>query len=666
MGKLAQAEDVGVVLGPAMNIKRSPLCGRNFEYYSEDPLVSSKMAAGTVTGIQSQNVGTSPKHFLANNQEYYRMSSDSVVDERTLREIYLASFEGMVIEAKPWTIMCSYNRINGTYASENRKFLTDILKNEWGFEGCVLTDWGACNNPVDSLKAGLDLEMPGPVKCNERKIIEAVQTGELAGEDLDQAVEKILKVIFDYCDNHIEGASYDFDTGHKIAKKIAEESAVLLKNEDSILPIKESERVVIIGEYAKNPRYQGGGSSHVHPYHVTNAWECLKDRAGISYEKGFDDKLGKAYIKEAAAAAEHADKAVIFAGLPDSYESEGIDRNNLDLPVWQNELIEAVAAVQPNTIIVLHNGSPVAMPWIKSVKAVLEMYLGGEAAGEATADILYGKTNPCGHLAESFPVRIEDTPSYPYFGVERDKVYYREGVLTGYRYYETMKRNVLFPFGHGLSYTEFEYSGLKVEKDQMLDTETLQVDVTVKNKGMMAGKMLVQLYVGNPEMRQVVRPVRELRRFQKVYLEPGEVKTVTFQLNKRDFSYWNETIHDWYAATGIYKIQIGLSASEIVCEKEVKVISTNTVKPVYTVNSPMGDIMKHPAAAQILAQMIGAAGGNADQASSENEGEVISKEALAASAQMTTLRSMVYFVPDADIDQMQQLVDIINAQLQEE
>lgn len=666
MGKLAQAEDVGVVLGPAMNIKRSPLCGRNFEYYSEDPLVSSKMAAGTVTGIQSQNVGTSPKHFLANNQEYYRMSSDSVVDERTLREIYLASFEGMVIEAKPWTIMCSYNRINGTYASENRKFLTDILKNEWGFEGCVLTDWGACNNPVDSLKAGLDLEMPGPVKCNERKIIEAVQTGELAGEDLDQAVEKILKVIFDYCDNHIEGASYDFDTGHKIAKKIAEESAVLLKNEDSILPIKESERVVIIGEYAKNPRYQGGGSSHVHPYHVTNAWECLKDRAGISYEKGFDDKLGKAYIKEAAAAAEHADKAVIFAGLPDSYESEGIDRNNLDLPVWQNELIEAVAAVQPNTIIVLHNGSPVAMPWIKSVKAVLEMYLGGEAAGEATADILYGKTNPCGHLAESFPVRIEDTPSYPYFGVERDKVYYREGVLTGYRYYETMKRNVLFPFGHGLSYTEFEYSGLKVEKDQILDTETLQVDVTVKNKGMMAGKMLVQLYVGNPEMRQVVRPVRELRRFQKVYLEPGEVKTVTFQLNKRDFSYWNETIHDWYAATGIYKIQIGLSASEIVCEKEGKVISTNTVKPVYTVNSPMGDIMKHPAAAQILAQMIGAAGGNADQASSENEGEVISKEALAASAQMTTLRSMVYFVPDADIDQMQQLVDIINAQLQEE
>lgn len=665
LGKLAQAEDVSVILGPAMNIKRSPLCGRNFEYYSEDPLVSSQIAAGTVKGVQGEGVGTSPKHFLANNQEYYRMTSNSVVDERTMREIYLASFEEMVKAAKPWTIMCSYNRINGTYACENRTYLTDILRDEWGFDGYVVTDWGACDDPVDSMKAGLDLEMPGPGTDNVRRIVEAVKDGKLEEVVLNQAVERILNIVMRYVEGHKESV-YDFEAGHETAKKIAEECAVLLKNEEGVLPLKEPEKVLIVGPYAKTPRYQGGGSSHINPYKVSGAWDILKENVNAAYVEGYseeDSARNQRLLDEALLAAKEVKKVVIFAGLPDAYESEGYDRKHMGLPPVQNALIEAICAVNKNTIVVLHNGSPVEMPWIADVKAVLEVYLGGEAVGAATADLLYGKANPSGRLAETFPLRLADTPTYPYYGVEKKDVVYREGVMVGYRYYETMKKEVLFPFGHGLSYTDFTYSDLELDKPEMADAEVLQVSVRVKNVGNMAGKEVVQLYVAN-QAEDVVRPIRELRGFEKVTLAPGEEKTVTFTLDKRAFAYWDIEQHDWYAPTGDYRIQIGISAAEIALEKKVKVNSTTVLKLHFDINTALGDMMKHPVAMGVLQQAMGAMLAGAD-AQDTGEESVLNKEAMAATAAAMPLRSLLSFSPEAKVEQLEQLVAGINMAIEQ-
>lgn len=665
LGKLAQAEEVSVILGPAMNIKRSPLCGRNFEYYSEDPLVSSRIAAGTVKGVQGEGIGTSPKHFLANNQEYYRMTSNSVVDERTMREIYLASFEEMVKDAKPWTMMCSYNRINGTYACENQTYLTDILRDEWGFDGYVMTDWGACDDPVLSIKAGLDLEMPGPGTDNVRRIIAAVKDGKLEEEVLTRAVERILNIVMRYTEGHRESV-YDFEAGHETAKRIAEECAVLLKNEDKVLPLKEEEKVLIVGPYAETPRYQGGGSSHINPYQVTGAWDTLKENVNVAYAEGYseeDSEKNRRLFDEVLTAAKEVKKVVIFAGLPDSYESEGYDRKYMRLPQVQNDLIKTVCAVNENTIVVLHNGSPVEMPWIAEVKAVLEVYLGGEAVGAATADLLYGKANPSGRLAETFPLRLEDTPTYPYYGVEKENVPYREGVMVGYRYYETMKKEVLFPFGHGLSYTDFVYSDLELDKAKMADTDVLQVSVKVKNTGDIAGKEVVQLYVASCT-EDVVRPLRELRGFEKVTLAPGEEKRVTFALDKRAFAYWDIEQHDWYAPTGEYQIQIGISAAEIVLEKTVKVNSTTVLKPHFDMNTALGDMMKHPVAMGVLQQAMGAmmAGANVSDSGEES---VLSKEAMAATAAAMPLRSLLSFSPEAKAEQLEQLVAAINMAIEQ-
>lgn len=665
LGKLAQAEDVSMILGPAMNIKRSPLCGRNFEYYSEDPLVSSQIAAGTVKGVQGEGVGTSPKHFLVNNQEYYRMTSNSVVDERTMREIYLASFEEMVKDAKPWTMMCSYNRINGTYACENKTYLTDILRDEWGFDGYVVTDWGACDDPVDSMKAGLDLEMPGPGTDNVRRIVDAVNDGKLEEAVLNQAVERILNVVMRYVEGRKESV-YDFEAGHENAKKIAEECAVLLKNEERVLPLKEQEKVLIVGPYAKIPRYQGGGSSHINPYKISGAWDTLKENVNVAYVEGYseaDSEKNQRLFDEVLTAAKEVKKVVIFAGLPDSYESEGFDRKHMRLPQVQNDLIKAVCAVNENTIVVLHNGSPVEMPWIADVKAVLEVYLGGEAVGAATADLLYGKANPSGRLAETFPLRLEDTPTYPYYGVEKKDVVYREGVMVGYRYYETMKKDVLFPFGHGLSYTDFTYSDLELDRPEMADTEVLQASVKVKNTGNMAGKEVVQLYVA-ARTEDVVRPVRELRGFEKVALAPGEEKTVTFMLDKRAFAYWDIEQHDWYAPTGEYRIQIGISAAEIALEKTVKVNSTTVLKPHFDINTALGDMMKHPVAMGVLQQAMGAMLADADVQDTGEE-SVLSKEAMAATAAAMPLRSLLSFSPEAKAEQLEQLVAGINMAIEQ-
>lgn len=593
------------------------------------------------------------------------MSSSSVVDEQTLREIYLASFEGMVREAKPWTVMCSYNRINGTYACENKTYLTDILRGEWGFDGYVMTDWGALDDPVESLKAGLDLGMPGPSPDNAARIVQAVKSGRLNEGVLDTAVERILNIVLRYLEKHEKGAVYDFEEGHKKAGKIETESAVLLKNEDGILPLKASEKVLLIGEYAKKPRYQGGGSSHINPWKISSVWDKIGEQENVSWTQGYTDSKkdmdGPRYLKEAVELAKNADKAVIFCGLPEACETEGVDRKTLDMPESQCELIQAVSEVQPNTVVVLHNGSAVTMPWIDSVKGVLELYLGGEASGIAAADLLYGAVNPSGRLAETFPLRLEDTPTYPYYGVEKDDVLYREGRLVGYRYYTTLQKPVLFPFGYGLSYTSFSYSNLRTDRTAMTDEEMIKVSVDVTNTGDMAGKEVVQLYVQNPFIHEV-RPLRELREFQKIFLAPGETKTVEFLLGKRAFAEWNPKIKDWFVPAGSYQIQICANAHQVIMEERVSITNAVPPKVVFTVNTPMGDIMAHPVGKQILGQAMGPVMGMFDTARSDDDEDpgMVSEEMAAATAASMPVRSLLSFSPDAKLEQLEQLVQSIN------
>ena len=459
LGKECQAEDVSVILGPAVNIKRSPLCGRNFEYFSEDPYLASEMAAAHIKGVQSQNVGTSLKHFAANNQEFRRLTCSSEIEERTLREIYLAAFETAVKEGKPKTVMCSYNRVNGEFASENHKLLTEILRDEWGFDGYVMSDWGAVNDRVKGLEAGMDLEMPGNEGRGDIKILEAVKSGKLKEEVLDTAVERILNIIFQYVDNCMPG-EFNLEEHHEIAEKIAEESIVLLKNED-ILPLQISEqKIAFIGEFAEKPRFQGGGSSHINAYKVESAMDAVKGNKNVVYAQGYsleEDIVHEELVKEAVRTASESDIAVVFAGLPDSFESEGYDRSHMKMPHCQNILIEEISKVQPNVVVVLHNGSPVEMPWADKVKGILELYLCGQASGRAAVNILTGKVNPSGKLAETFPIKLSDNPSYLNFPGDGQKVEYAEGIFVGYRYYDKKEMEVRYPFGHGLSYTTFDY-----------------------------------------------------------------------------------------------------------------------------------------------------------------------------------------------------------------
>ena len=667
LGKECQAEDVSVILGPAMNIKRSPLCGRNFEYYSEDPLVSTELGTAYIQGVQSRNVGTSPKHFMANNQEYHRMTSNSVMNERTMREIYLAAFEGAVRRAKPWTVMNSYNKLNGTYLCENKEMLTDILRKEWGFDGFVMTDWGAMNDRVQALKAGCNLEMPYSGGGTDAEIIAAVKSEELEESILDRSCEEFLNIVFRYAKNRDETAVFDRKKDHELARKLEEECIVLLKNEGNLLPIKEHTRTAFIGKYAKEPRYQGGGSSHINSTHVESAWEMAPDKEYVTYAKGFDDRedaVDEKLLAEAVETAKNAEMAVIFAGLPDNFESEGYDRKHLGMPNCQNRLIEEIAKVQENTVVVLHNGAPVEMPWINDVKAVLEVYLGGQAVGGAAVNVLYGKTNPSGRLPETFPVRLQDTPCYLTYGGEQDTSEYTEGVFVGYRYYTSRDMKVLFPFGHGLSYTAFDYSSLTVSRDAIRESEGLQVTVDVTNTGSMAGKEVVQLYVAAKDSK-AIRPVRELRAFDKIALQPGETKTVSFMLDARAFSYWNMEIHDWYAETGNYEIQIGRSAEEMILTKEIRVESEKAIPKVFTLNSTMGEIMADPKGKAILEQAMGAMMGNsqaaemADQA--KGDSSVINDEMLAATMEAMPLRQMLSFIPGMQKELLEQLVAALNA-----
>ena len=598
LGEECVAEDLAVLLGPGINMKRSPICGRNFEYYSEDPVVAGELGAAFVNGVQEHGVGTSLKHFAANNQEWRRMSISAEIDERTLREIYLAAFETVVKKAQPWTIMCSYNRINGVYSCENDWLLNKVLRDEWGFEGLVMTDWGAMDERVPSLKAGLDLEMPDCHGETDKLIVKAVQSGELEESVLDTAVERILTMVDKYLTARkgIDPASmvhplpssvergYDVAAHHALARTTAEQSAVLLKNED-ILPLQKDKKIAFIGEFAKVPRIQGGGSSHINNTSVESALDAAGD--SVSYAQGFhidEETTDETLLQEAITLAKESDVAVIFAGLPDSFESEGFDRTHLNMPANQNELIARISEVQPNVVVVLHSGSPIAMPWLDKVAGVLQMYLAGQASGGAAVNLLFGDATPCGKLAETFPLHLEDNPSYLNFPGNREKVCYQEGVFIGYRYYDKKKMDVLFPFGYGLSYTDFTYSNMKVtvngknaaDVDVIKETDEIVVSADITNTGNCDGAEIVQLYIKNPVVYEI-RPEKELRDFAKVFLKAGETKTVTFTLNARAFSYYETRIHDWYAESGDYEILLASSSRDIRLQYTVSITGSKKI-----------------------------------------------------------------------------------------
>lgn len=552
----AKSLEVGVVLGPGANIKRDPLCGRNFEYFSEDPYLAGELAASFIENAQKTGVGTSLKHFALNNQEYKRFNGDSQVDERTMREIYLAAFEKAVKKGKPATVMCGYNLLNGTHCSDHKELLTDILRTEWGFEGLVMTDWGAMYDRMKGFEAGCDLVMPGGSKYMQKKAVKAVKKGELDEKYVDISTLRVLKMMENAHNALKDIQPYDEEKHHALAKKAASEGAVLLKNDENILPLSEETKTALIGLMASEPRYQGAGSSHINPTRLS----CAKDFVKHSvYAAGYDDKGGTTdtLINEAVEAAKSAEVAVVFAGLPDSYESEGYDRADMKMPEGHVRLIEAVSEANPNTVVVLCCGSAVECPWADRVKGILYMGLSGQAGGEAAADLLCGKVNPSGKLAESWPYVYEDCPTAEYWrGVKNPQ--YREGIYVGYRYYDKAGKNVRWPFGYGLSYTTFEYSNISA------DGYTVTANIT--NRGKTAGAEVVQLYVAAPKCG-IHRPKKELKGFAKVYLEPGETKTVSFTLDDRSFAVWND---GWKVQEGVYTVLIGRSSRDIVLTAKVR------------------------------------------------------------------------------------------------
>jgi beta-glucosidase len=579
LGEECRQEQVGVILGPGANIKRTPLCGRNFEYFSEDPYLSGEMARSHIQGVQSQGIGTSLKHYAVNNQEFRRMTINAVVDERALQEVYLSGFEIAVRGAQPWTVMCAYNRLNGTYCCEHPFLLTEMLKEQWGHEGLVVTDWGAMNERVPALEAGLELEMPGSSAGNDERIVEAVRTGELNETILDQAVARILKMVLTAAETLSEEFTYDADAHHALARKAAGEGAVLLKNEDSVLPLKKGAKVALLGAFARFPRYQGAGSSIINPSRLDTLYDEMTAIAGegrIAYAPGYSLKdlaVNPALIDEALMVIEDADVVVVSAGLPDVFEVEGLDRTHLRLPEAHNRLIEAAAAAHEKVVVVLSNGAPVEMPWVGEVQAVLEGYLGGQAGAGGVADILYGAVNPSGKLAETFPRRLEDTPSFLYYPGGPKVVAYRESLYVGYRFYDTVGQEVLFPFGHGLSYTSFEYRSLKLSTETLTGEQGLTLTLTVKNTGDMAGKEVVQVYV-HPNSPTAFRPEAELKGFTKVALQPGEAQEVRLKLPPRAFAFYNTGIKAWQVQAGDYEIRVGASSRDIRLRRGVTVSQT--------------------------------------------------------------------------------------------
>ena len=543
IGEEAREQGVGLVLGPGANLKRNPLCGRNFEYFSEDPYLAGKLAAGFIRGAEAQGIGTSLKHFAVNSQEKSRFTSDSVLDERTLRELYLTAFEIAVKEGKPSTVMCAYPKLNGVHCSDSKKLLTDILRTEWGFGGLVVTDWGAMNDRIEGFRAGCDLNMPGGSDYMEKEVLQAVKDGALPECCVDDSARRVLELVFRAAQTLKEKTDCDYNAHHALAKRAAAEGAVLLKNEGGILPLKQDGKIAVIGAMAKTMRYQGAGSSHINPTKLSQPLDFLPDAL---YASGCDERgdTTDALLAEAGKAARQAEIAVVFAGLPDRCESEGFDRDDMKLPEGHLRMIEAVTRANPNTVVVLLCGSVVECPWADRVKGILYMGLPGQAGGEAVADLLYGRVNPSGKLAESWPMAYEDVPSSEIYGKTADALY-QEGIYVGYRCYDKADVPVRWPFGYGLSYTAFAYSGLTAEDDR--------VSVTVKNTGTCAGAEVVQLYIGTPQ-DGLHRPLRELKGFQKVFLQPGESRAVTFSLTDRSFALWQD---GWKIPGGTYTVCIG-------------------------------------------------------------------------------------------------------------
>lgn len=570
---------VSVLLGPGVNMKRSPLCGRNFEYFSEDPELAGEMGAAFIAGVQSKGIGTSLKHFAGNSQEMKRMTSNSIIDERALREIYLRAFEKAVKKSQPWTVMNAYNLLNGTYCSENDRLQNKVLRDEWGFKGAVVSDWGAVNDRVAGLNAGNDLEMPSSGGVNDAKIVEAVKCGVIDETTLDERVDKLIDIILKGAANKKPGYKFDVKAHNLLSRQISEQSMVLLKNDGNILPLKrvEGEYVAVIGAFADNPRYQGAGSSIINPTMIDSGRRAFNNSPiSVKFADGYD-RSGKrknedAYITEACNLAKNASKAVVFIGLTDDYESEGFDRSTMKLPDGHNRLVEAVSRVNDNVIVVLEGGSPVEMPWADDVKAILNAYLGGQSVAPAIVDVLTGKANPCGKLAETYPVCLKDTPTSFRYPDSKEDVQYRESIFIGYRYYDKVERNVRFPFGFGLSYTNFEYSDIKLKKKNLTKGEGAKVTFTIKNTGDVAGSEIAQVYVAKPESK-IFRAPKELKGFVKIHLDPGEEKKVTVELDDRAFAFWNTATEDWCVESGEYKILVGASSRDIRLEAVAKMKS---------------------------------------------------------------------------------------------
>ncbi len=655
LGEEARAEGVGVLLGPGVNIKRSPLCGRNFEYLSEDPIVSGVLGAALVNGLQSQGVGGSLKHFAANNQEHDRMSSSSDVDPRPLREIYLRGFQRVVEDAQPWTVMCSYNRLNGVYTSEDPWLLNTVLRDDWGFEGLVVSDWGAVNDRVVGLPAGLDLEMPSSDGRSAAALLAAVADGSLDESALDLGARRVVELV----QKAVAGASdvaYDVDAHHALAREAAGRGAVLLKNDDAILPLDAATSVAVIGAFAEKPRYQGAGSSLINPTKLDNALDAITEYAGadrVAFAAGFttDGSDGAALVAPAVELAASKDVVVLFLGLPGSYESEGFDRDDLHLPAEQLSLLAAVVAANPRTVVVLANGGVVELPFAGDVPAILEGWLGGQAGGSAIADVLYGTVNPSGRLAETIPVKLSDTPAYLNFPGDFGHVRYGEGLFVGYRWYDARDAEVRYPFGHGLSYTTFGYSDLSVAAD----ASGLTVRVTVTNTGDRAGREVVQVYTGLAASG-VQRAPREIKAFANVALEAGESRQVEIAVRNEDLAYWDIRVDRWVVEPGAYSVEVGASSRDVRLSAVVEVEGEKLRIPL-SLESSIAELAADPIAGPIVMQAMGSfASGMADT-------DIFDEGGLDKMMASFPIGKLAGF-PGVPVtpEQIQQLIDLSNSQ----
>jgi beta-glucosidase len=656
LGEESIAEQVGVLLGPGINIKRSPLGGRNFEYFSEDPIVSGILGSALVRGIQSQGVGASLKHFAANNQETDRMRVSSDVDERPLREIYLRGFQRVVTTAQPWTVMCSYNRVNGIHASEDPWLLTSVLRDEWGFEGLVVSDWGAVVDRVKGIAAGLDLEMPSSNGLRDAQIVEAVKAGTLDEKIVDRAAARAIDLVRKTQAAASDTATYDADAHHALAREVAGRSIVLLKNDGSLLPLATTGSIAVIGEFARTPRYQGGGSSHVNPTRLDVPLDEIRALAGdaaVSFAPGFvldetTDSTG--LVDEAAAAASAAQKVVLFLGLTAPQESEGFDRKNLDLPANQLAVLDAVLTANRNVVVVLSHGGVVDLTPLVRVPAIVEGWLLGQAGGGAIADVLFGDVNPSGHLAETIPLRLEDTPAFLNFPGENGHVRYGEGLFVGYRYYDAKKMSVAYPFGHGLSYTTFDYSALHVTSDD----GGLHLRVTITNSGDRAGREVVQVYTSLPES-SVVRAPRELKAFANIHLDAGESRDVALDVRREDLAYYETRTSGWVVEGGDYTVEVGASSRDIRAHGRVAVNGDAVVIPL-SMNSTLGELMADPVAAPMVMQGLAQLVGGGDDAGLNPDPEM-----LMMMSSFPIGRFASFAGPDFDPAQIEQLLAAVNA-----